>query len=574
MKHLIICIIALIAAAAPYNNAARADYNADATERKADYYFLEGLRQRTLGHEDLSTALMARALELNGDKSVREAYEVGGRLMMFGQQNRDSLVFARGLQLCEAYFDKHPDDIFAGSYLANYYAGVNRIDRAIAIYEILEQSKPDNVSLTANHADLLLGARRLDEATALYRKLEKNMGRNPALTKRITNVLVWQGDTLGALAEIDDLIAALPRSVEALQLGASAAAQFGRHDKALDYIDRAFALDPTNGTTYYYAANVYKTLGRDADYENAIRGAITGDDIELEAKIELLRFFINEEIDKEQGNAKIVPLFESLVSQYTHDYQIRYIYMSYLAAQNRWAEAAEQLAQAVSVSPENPADYIMLARLYGSADDIDGLLAATGEGLRHHPGVVELFQLRAAGFMRKDNLDAAASTIESALALDTVKTNDRSDLLRDLADIGQRRNISADSIVANYEKALELNPENDLAMNNYAYWLATTEGGNLVRAKELIAKAVVFEPGSATYYDTYAWVCYRLGDLENARRYIDMAILFDKSEQEGNPESMAEMLGHAAEIYESLGLKDKADEFRTRVEQLIKAEQE
>lgn len=566
MKRLLTIILATAAAIGHVC----ADYDADAASRKADYYFLEAMRQRTLEKEDLSTALMTRALDLSRSKTVREAYEVGGRLMMFGQVNRDSVLFARGLELCEGYFSKHPDDIFAGSYLASYHSGMNHVDRAIAIYETLEKNRPDNVSIVANHADLLLRAQRLDEAIGLYRRLEKSLGRNPALTQRITNVLIWQGDTLGALAEIDDLIAAQPRSVEALQLGASAASQFGHPDKALAYIDLAKELDPTNGTTYYYAANVYKALGRTDDYDAAIRGAITGDDLERDAKIELLRFYINEEMTRDgEGHERIDPLFMSLVSQYTHDYQIRVIYMSYLAAQQRWDEAAEQMEQAVAVRPDDSDDFIMLARLYGSANNLDGLLSATACGLERHPSAIELYQLRAAAFTRRKDYNEAIRTLRDALRLDSIPALERSDLYRDIADLGQQQKVDPDSIGEYYEKSLELNPENDLTMNNYAYWLATS-GGDLMRAKDLIAKAIVFEPGSATYYDTYAWVCYKLGELQDAKRYIDMAILFDKSEQEGNPESMAEMLSHAADIYERLGQKDKADDYRRRCADLEK----
>lgn len=562
-------LAALLAATVASARSAGSSYDSQAAERKADYYFLEGMRQRTLGNEDLSTALMYRAMELSGATDGREAYEVGGRLMMFGQANRDSVLFSAGLNLCEQYFDKHPDDIFAGSYLASYHSEVGHVDRAIAIYETLERTKPNNAGFVANHADLLLRARRLDEAINLYRRLEKSIGRNTALTQRITNVMVWQGDTVGALAEIDDLIAAQPRSVEALQLGATAASQFGFPDRALNYIDRAKALDPTNGTTYYYAANVYKLLGRTDDYYSAIRGAITGDDLELEAKIELLRFYIGEELNKEGDEAPsttIDSLFESLIRQYPHDYHLRAICMTYLASQQRWAEAAEQMEHAVALNPADPNDFVTLARLHGSANNLDGVLSATRDGLAHHPQAIDLYRLQSAVQLRRGDYADATLTLRKALEIDSIPAAERSDLLRDLADLGQQQpGTPADSITANYERSLSINPENDLAMNNYAYWLATS-GGDLLRAKELIARAVMFEPGSATYYDTYAWVCFQLGELEDAKRYIDMAILFDKSEQEGNPDSMTEILTHAAEIYDRLGLKEKAADYRRRAE--------
>lgn len=542
-------------------------YDSEARSRKSDYYFLEGLRQRALGREDMATAMMGRAVDLNPVKNDRDAYEYGSRLMIFGSQSRDSLLFERGLQLCEGYFAAHPDDAFVGSYLATYYAGSGKLDKAIAVYDTLQALKPTNAAITANHADILMRAQRLDEAIALYRNLEKTIGRNTALTQRITNVMIWQGDTVGALAEIDDLIAAQPRSVEALQLGAAAASQFGRQERALDYIDRAKALDPTNGTTYYYAANVYRSLGRTDDYEQAIRGAITGDELERDAKVELLRYYIDSEMKGDSASNKIAPLFESLVGQYTHDYELRMLYMSFLAAHRRWLPAAEQMEQAVAIHPEEASDYVMLARLYGSGEDLDGVLNATELGLQHHPQVVDLYLIQAGVFSRKENYDAALSTLRRALSVDSLASAERADIFRSMADLGQQSDLLSDSIAYYYEESLKANPENDLTMNNYAYWLSTVDGGDLLRAKDLISKAVVFEPGSATYYDTFAWVCFRLGDLENAKRYIDMALLFDKSDRENNPEALDEILGHAADIYQALDQLEKANEYRQRIQQ-------
>ncbi|MDE7335979.1 MAG: hypothetical protein K2N10_06680, partial [Muribaculaceae bacterium] len=349
-----------------------------------------------LDREDLALAMMNRALELNDVKTDDEAYELGIRLMLLGRTTRDSLLYDRGVQLCEGYFDKHPSDMFAGDQLAQYHAASGNVGRAVEIFDTLQSFYPTNALITANHADMLLRAQRLGEAIDLYRNLEKVVGRNPSLTQRITNVMIWQGDTVGALAEIDGLIASQPRSVDALQLGAAAASQFGRLDQALDYIDRAKELDPTNGTTYYYAANVYKLQGRTEDYENAIRGAITGDDLERDAKVDLLRFYVESEWQKDSASAKIDPLFESLADQYTHDHEIRMLYMSYLASQKRWLQAAEQLEMAVSVDPADPKDFLMLARFYGSADDLNGVLNATETGLIHHPRSIELYQMLAA----------------------------------------------------------------------------------------------------------------------------------------------------------------------------------
>lgn len=562
MKRLGLLLLLLAAA----TSAVRADYDSDAAERKADYLFMEAMRQKALGHDDLYFALMGRALELTPDKTGREAYERGVQETYMAGLRGDSVGFAKSLALSEGYFNAHPRDAYAGAYLARIHAETGNIDRALEIYEILEKEKPNSVALAGNHADLLVGAKRLDEAVEIYRRLEKTMGRSPAITQRISNVRIWQGDTIAAFREIDDLIAAQPRSVDALQLGASAASAFGMPEKALDYLERALALDPTNGTSYYYAANAYKLLGRNDEYDAAIRGALTGDDLEREAKLELLRYYISEVMDKDNFAESLAPIFESLVEQYSHDYQIRVVYMSYFAAQQRWAEAAEQLAQAIDIDSSNPIDFNTLTRLYVSADNMDAARSTVESGLKLFPDDVELYQLLSGLCINSGEYAAAADALNRALTIPVLTDTDRSMLYQSQADIAQ-----LDSSVGNptelYEKALELDPANDLAMNNYAYFLATSDG-NLLRAKELISKAVLYNPGSSTYYDTYAWVLFKLGDLEEAKRYIDMALISDRSDVDPDNPQMAELLQHAGDIYSKLGLHDKAQEYWDRANQL------
>lgn len=550
---------------------------AAADERKADRLFMEAMRQRALEREDLAYALLSRALELTPDKSGREAFEVGSRRMLMADMAGDSLAFQRAMALTDAYFAAHPADLYAGSLLARVNLQRGNVDRALEIYKILTDAKPDNTGLTAARADALLGAARFDEAEALYRRLEKNMGRNTALTQRISNIKIWKGDTVGALAEVDDLVRALPRSVDALQLGAAACLQFGQPERALGYIERAEALDPANGTTYYYASKAYRALGRTADYENAIRGAITGDDLDLEARHELLRYYLSEEMrfsptdapPADSVCAKFVPLFESLVRRYPHDRETRVIYMSFLVTQSRWADAAEQMGYAIDADSSNPDDFISLARLRVSAGEpYAKALEAVDAGLGHHPGAVNLYEFKSALMNRSGDPDGAVGVLRQALAIDTIAAAERADLWRNIGDaLQQVAEPDSGAIADAYERALELNPDDDLAMNNYAYRLATS-GGDLLRAKELIAKAVVYDPGSATYYDTYAWVLFKLGDLEGAKKYIDMALLFDRSEQENAPEQMKELLEHAAEIYERLGQPDKAADYRQRADAL------
>ncbi|MCQ2331561.1 MAG: hypothetical protein MJZ55_06180, partial [Paludibacteraceae bacterium] len=77
--------------------------------------------------------------------------------------------------------------------------------------------------------------------------------------------------------------------------------------------------------------------------------------------------------------------------------------------------------------------------------------------------------------------------------------------------------------IAVYQDILALDPYNALALNNYAYMLATHKG-DLHLAELMSTKAIRVESQNPTYLDTYAWIMYLTGQNELAKLYIRQAI--------------------------------------------------
>ncbi|SMO57330.1 tetratricopeptide repeat protein [Gracilimonas mengyeensis] len=100
-----------------------------------------------------------------------------------------------------------------------------------------------------------------------------------------------------------------------------------------------------------------------------------------------------------------------------------------------------------------------------------------------------------------------------------------------------------------YELALRYDPDNDNAMNNYAYNLSV-RGENLERAKELALKAIEVNPENSAYLDTVGWVYYKLGDYDRAQRFIKASI--------DTGEASAEVLEHMGDVNEKLGNMEEA----------------
>ena len=82
-------------------------------------------------------------------------------------------------------------------------------------------------------------------------------------------------------------------------------------------------------------------------------------------------------------------------------------------------------------------------------------------------------------------------------------------------------------------------------LNNYAYHLSV-DGNQLNLALEMAIKATTLSPNNGTYLDTLAWVYYKLGQYEQAKKVMQQAMSFDKS-------NSAELALHYGDILDALG---------------------
>ena len=103
-----------------------------------------------------------------------------------------------------------------------------------------------------------------------------------------------------------------------------------------------------------------------------------------------------------------------------------------------------------------------------------------------------------------------------------------------------------------YERAIRLDPKNHLLLNNYGYSLAE-RGIQLERALSMAREAVRQQPVNQAYLDTYGWVYYRMGQYDEAERYVKKAIDLGSTSPVIHE--------HLGDIYFKLAQKEKAMEY-------------
>ena len=111
----------------------------------------------------------------------------------------------------------------------------------------------------------------------------------------------------------------------------------------------------------------------------------------------------------------------------------------------------------------------------------------------------------------------------------------------------------------NYERALALDGKDASTLNNYAYFLSLRKI-KLDKAEELSKRSNELEPNQASYEDTYGWIMFTMGKMQEAKEWIG------KSLQHGGDKSAA-VLEHYGDVLNSIGDKSGALDYWKRAKE-------
>lgn len=152
----------------------------------------------------------------------------------------------------------------------------------------------------------------------------------------------------------------------------------------------------------------------------------------------------------------------------------------------RYQEAEESLLRDAALNPDGPA-WRLIAKTRAAAKDQPGALKALDQALVWAPEDVALL-------------------------------NEKASLL---LGMGRR-----DEAMAHFEKALALQPDNAILLNNLA-WIMVRQGHNLERAETLARRATQKEPGRASYWDTLGLAQQARGNPAGAAVSYHQALRLD-----------------------------------------------
>lgn len=544
MRNPAIFILALITLSAI--GATRYEPDASRVRNKARYYYLEGVRAQQEGKPSDAYAYFSHALSV--DPSYVEASTAKGEIRIAAQidtlQSRSEV--ARSLELMRPFVDQYPED-YNESMLYGFFANVTgNYPEAIRVFSRTEKLHPTQSSTLVNLSRAYAADGNMDSAISALDRFEVMEGIDPNITIQKISYQFAKRDTVNALGEASKLVATNPRDPRFLILKGKVFSMINQPDSALNYLNTAEILNPENGNAKLALADYYREQGDSAKYDLKIYEALSSEDFDLEQKIGLLGDYLQHLLNDSSDTARGDHLFEILRDQYPHNSQLLDLSARYAAAKGNYQEAIDEVGYAISLSPSDEKLRGQLMTYLLAADKPKEVMKEYKEVKKFNSTPMRslIFLYASAAQMAKEYDEAVEAygeilhEIIPSLPIDTTITlrqvpasisfEDLQRLSQLYTNIGDSYNNggNAQKSFNAYENALLLDPDNYLAMNNYAYFLSV-QGKDLERAREMSQKSLEGEGGkNPTYLDTYAWILYKAGDYDDALNYQDLALQY------------------------------------------------
>ena len=495
-----------------------------ADQRKAEYIFVQAHNEKMKGNYDAFYDLLTYAHTLDSTNTAISFY-MG--MCMLKMNNTTQERGEQGLALMKKHFDAQPEDFYETTFYSDANMRLGHPEEALRAIKLLNENNPNRLELQLRLAEAYSRSGDFVQSNATYDSIAVLFGKAIQITSNKIDNYMAMNDSTGALREMRSLLATAPQN-DTYNIAMSGLFQhYGMTDSALYYLDRAQEYAPDNGYIYLTRAEYYNMAGDSVGYEQQIYNALTAEQLDVDSKLSVLLGYIRGRLAEEDTTQRINNLFTVLIQQHPHEAKIHQLYSEYFFTKKDFKGAIEQLGYSLDVNPTDADGWRNMVILNMMDDNYPAAVKASEKALEYNPDNIDLRRYVAGCYQQMKEYNKAYETYMIALGMaDTTDVTLISEILTGMGDVCSEAN-DQESAMKCYERALEYDPLNSSALNNYAYFLAQ-RGEDLDRAERMAALAVKDEPDNANFIDTYAWVFFAKKDYQMALLYIKSAVEKDE----------------------------------------------
>ena len=512
--------------------------------------FIDAMREKFLGNYEKSLGLFAQCVKQN-PANHGALYEMG---MLLYQLKKD----ADAEVLLEGAVDLCPDNKWYWLLLADIYKARHRYDDAVEVYRHMTSQFPDNEEYYFDWADILLLQGKGADAIKIYDLYQKKYGIHPEISLQKEKIYVRLGKVNKAIDEIEALIKAFPTESSYYGILAELYMAEGMPLKAFELYQLILKINPADPLVHLSLADYYKAQNEPEKTFAELRLAFANRELDIDTKVKILLNLMQGSEKNTLYRAEIEELGRILTEAEPAEAKSFSIYGDILYRDGKKSQARDAFRAVIGLDSSRFVVWQQLLQLERDLFDFPALYNESGRALELFPEQAELYYFRGVAAHRLEKFTEAIAALRDGkiyvMADDSLLV--KFHVL--LAD-SYFRTGSYDQCFEAYEKGLKADPDNLLLLNEYSFSLALRKT-NLTAAIQMADKLNRLSPGNPVYQDTYAWVLFAAGKMNDARAWAEKALATG-----GNSDFI--ILEHYGDILFHCGMQQEATDYWKKAKQ-------
>jgi len=426
--------------------------------------------------------------------------------------------------------------------LGQIYLDTDRPFEAVNHLEIALELDPERTNILFLLADALEKTGDIKGAIASLEELSKTEDHEAVAYYYIARLYLRTGDVEASLDPLAQAIKLNPSFLKGVEEVGGQLEDKGRTDEAIGFYKGYLQRDPDRTVVREILA---RALIREERYEEAKKQI----DIILEKEPENYgALLITGLIEAKKGNLdKALEIFSNVRATAPGNFDL-VLQIGILQRQlEMYSESVTTFRDASLLAPTRYEPHLNLSVVYDLTGQLDKAIESARTALDLDPERNSVRTYLAQLLVKNSRLAEAEKILQEGL----VKTPDDTVLLYQLA-ITQDRSGRFDLAESVLKRIIEIDPEHFDALNYLGYSWADRDM-NLDQSLVMIKKALGIKPDAAYIIDSLGWVYYRMGQYEEALKYL----LEAGKKMDGDPT----VLEHIGDTYEKLGKADLAVKF-------------
>ncbi len=378
---------------------------------------------------------------------------------------------------------------------------------------------------------LYVMAGKLDAALKLLNDGEKRFGIDEDIIRQKESIYLAKNQPKKAIAEVEKLTKAFPQNTRYMGMLADLYLTNKQEQKAVSLYQKILSIEPDNGFALLAIADYHRHKKEWNNWYEFTLRAVQSKNTDVKSKLKAIVDWITYPESIENKNERIFALANALTDANPGESAAFALLGDLYAREGKIEEAYLNYSKSVEIEPNNYNMWRQLIVCNNETKNHTRMLVDAEKAAQLFPAESIFYLYYSFSALQ---LKEYAKCIRMArLGVESIYENDlKVQLLIIMGDAAHyaKQYETCDSA---YTQALELEPANVNALNNYAYFLSLRKI-KLNEAEEMSKKCVQEEPNNASYLDTYGWILFVQKKYADALTYIQRAHHADPENAEVN----------------------------------------